>query len=433
MLFVRRGAFWATAALIALPAAACGRAHPAHEAPGLDASAGDDADDTSPDGGDDTGDDGPTLIAPADAAPVCRTCKSSGWTCGKNSDGCGNIIDCGTCKAPQTCGGGGYSKCGLAGGDGGPCVPTTCKGLGYNCGPAGDGCGGLLQCGQCAPQLVCGAAGPGVCGMPCGGLCSQQPVCEGGGSTIVSGRVVAGTLPAYGSPDPVPNVLVYVPNGPLVPFAPGVQCSQCGAEVTGNPLVTTHTAYDGTFSLPNVPAGDAIPIVIQLGRWRRLVTFKVPACATTALGDIHMPRSQGEGDIPRTAISTGSADAMECVLLKMGVDAAEFTPDTGAGRIHVFSGYDADGGFNGSGAGAGPGTRPESALTGDHGQTLFLYDQVLFPCWGDQYLKGADDLANLVFYADQGGRVFATHYSYSWLFQNPPFDQTAQWNPNHGA
>ena len=39
-----------------------------------------------------------------------------------------------------------------------------------------------------------------------------------------------------------------------------------------------------------------------------------------------MPRnSEAKGDIPLTAISTGDVDAIECVLLKMGVDPTEFT------------------------------------------------------------------------------------------------------------
>jgi hypothetical protein len=37
--------------------------------------------------------------------------------------------------------------------------------LGYNCGPAGDGCGGTLQCGTCSAPQTCGGGGtPNVCG-----------------------------------------------------------------------------------------------------------------------------------------------------------------------------------------------------------------------------------------------------------------------------
>src|SRR5205807_1623542 len=82
--------------------------------------------------------------------------------------------------------------------------------------------------------------------------------------------------------DPLVNVLVYVPNAPVLPFAPGVSCDTCdGATsiVTGSPLVSTTTGVDGTFTLPNMPVGKNIPLVIQNGRWRRqMVIPDVASC-----------------------------------------------------------------------------------------------------------------------------------------------------------
>jgi hypothetical protein len=372
------------------------------------------------------------------------TCQALNYNCGYADDGCGNLLNCnadgGGCTPPAFCGGGGFNQCGGnsgAGPDGGNiCKPVTCAQLGYNCGPAGDGCGGQLNCGPtdggaCAAPNTCGGGGkPGQCGNSnCTGLCGQQVKCDGGALTTITGRVVAGTLPTYGTPDPVPNVLVYVPGSALQPFKPGVQCSTCGAEVSGNPLVSTTTAFDGTFTLPNVPASVAtgvtqIPVVIQLGRWRREVFFQIPQCVTTAVGDIRMPRNQSEGNIPLTAISTGSVDAIECVLLKMGVDQAEFTTQTGGGRMNIYSGD------SGSGVSAGTGTTNEAALM-DTGGSFMNYDQILFPCWGARYTKTNTELTNLVTYANAGGHFFATHFSYSWLFQNNPFNTTAQWNVDH--
>jgi hypothetical protein len=50
-------------------------------------------------------------------------------------------------------------------GDTEPCVPTTCAALGFTCGPAGDQCGGQLNCGSCAGSETCGGGGqPSVCG-----------------------------------------------------------------------------------------------------------------------------------------------------------------------------------------------------------------------------------------------------------------------------
>jgi hypothetical protein len=383
---------------------------------------------------------GGTGPAEGGAASACTpaTCASLGFACGTAGDGCGSVLDCGSCGAPAFCGGGGFSVCGGHGGSGSPsaCVPATCQKLGYDCGPTGDGCGNLLQCGACGGPDICGGGGvPGVCGHDCTGLCTQQVACAGPPTTI-TGRVLAGVsswVPSGTPPDPVPNAIVYVPSAPLQPFRPGAQCTQCGADVSGSPLVATTSAFDGTFTLANVPVGVHIPIVVQLGRWRREVFFDVTgSCATTSMGDIHLPRNEGEGDIPLTAISTGAVDSLECILLKMGVDESEFagTATGSGGRIHLYSS-----GFGSADAsGHGPGaslfdSEPEAALLGAGGAYMG-YDQIMLPCWGDEFLKTSDELASLVSYANGGGRFFATHFSYTWLFQNSPFDGTASWDVN---
>ncbi len=267
-------------------------------------------------------------------------------------------------------------------------------------------------------------------GSQCQNLQCQLVACDAGTYTTITGRVVAGTISTYGTPDPVPNVLVYIPNAALSPFAAGVQCNtSCNAEVSGSPIVETLTNYDGTFTLTNVPVGSNIPVVIQLGRWRREVQFTIPACATTPVGDIHMPRNKNDStpasaaNIPFTAVSTGSVDALECVLLKMGVDQAEFTQPGGGGRIEI---------YDGNGANAGSGTPNEATLNPTTLTTSPLdnYDQMLFPCWGGQYNKNSNQLANLLAYANAGGRVFATHYSYTWLYTNGAFAGTGNWSVN---
>ncbi len=94
------------------------------------------------------------------------SCASQNITCGPAGDGCGNLIQggCGTCVPPGTCGGGGVA--GQCGGGAG-CVPKTCQDLNVNCGPVGDGCGGLIPtCGTCTGSATCGGGGtPGQCGM----------------------------------------------------------------------------------------------------------------------------------------------------------------------------------------------------------------------------------------------------------------------------
>jgi hypothetical protein len=89
------------------------------------------------------------------------TCAAVGVSCGIVPSGCGDMLDCGSCTAPETCGGGGTpGVCGT-----GSCLPRTCADQGYDCGPAGDGCGGVLDCGSCDPCTpTCGADTlPGHC------------------------------------------------------------------------------------------------------------------------------------------------------------------------------------------------------------------------------------------------------------------------------
>jgi hypothetical protein len=96
-----------------------------------------------------------------------RTCAEQSLACGPAGDGCGNVIQCGDCTAPQTCGGAGVSgQCGAPpSGGGGQCTPETCASQNIGCGSASDGCGNLLDCGTCVPPLSCGGGGvPGQCG-----------------------------------------------------------------------------------------------------------------------------------------------------------------------------------------------------------------------------------------------------------------------------
>jgi hypothetical protein len=103
---------------------------------------------------------------PPPPKPLCTpiTCQQQNIGCGPAGDGCGGLLQCGPCNPPQTCGGGGVNgQCGYP--EAGKCVPNTCQSLGLNCGPAGDGCGGLLQCGTCVFPDTCGGGGvAGVCG-----------------------------------------------------------------------------------------------------------------------------------------------------------------------------------------------------------------------------------------------------------------------------
>ncbi len=360
---------------------------------------------------------------------VCtpKTCAGQSYDCGSQSNGCGTILDCGTCPTGETCGGGSNPQVGVCGSV--TCTPKTCADQGYNCGMATDTCGTVIDCGTCASG-TCGASSPNVCGsaLSCTGLCTQQTTCAGGGTTTITGKVFApnGTDPLY-------NTLVYVPNSAVLPFVDGVavpHCS-CGSDVSGSPLVSTATATDGTFTLTNMPVGTNIPLVIQNGRWRRqFVIPSVPACTTTALpstgtSQLRMPKTHLEGDIPLMGFVTGALDALECVLRKIGIADTEFSDPTGTGRVRFYQG-DGDPGATYSGS-----TPVEDSLWASDA-SIEKYDMVYFACQGDEYDKTPAQQKVVIDYANNGGRVFTTHYSYVWLFDDAPFSGTANWavDPN---
>ncbi|HEY8086989.1 MAG TPA: hypothetical protein VIF09_04070, partial [Polyangiaceae bacterium] len=114
---------------------------------------------------------------PGPPTPSCTpiTCGDQNITCGPASDGCGNALQCGNCTPPLTCGGGGKpGQCGAP--DGGSCTPQTCLQQNIFCGPAGDGCGNEIpNCGNCTPPQTCGGGGKaGQCGLPEAGSCQPE-------------------------------------------------------------------------------------------------------------------------------------------------------------------------------------------------------------------------------------------------------------------
>ncbi|MBL8957468.1 MAG: hypothetical protein JNK82_42235 [Myxococcaceae bacterium] len=367
------------------------------------------------------------------------TCASQGFNCGPAGNGCGIQLDCGDCTMPETCGGGGTpGVCGR------PitCVPKTCADLDAGCGQQSNGCGGLTpNCGTCTMPEICGGAGiPSRCGAilpdagtdagrPCVNLCQQQMACTGMPKTTITGTVLAPTPPAFGNPDPLPGAFVYVPNGTVTPFTPGVQCEKCSASVSGDPLVSATSAVNGTFTLENAPCGQNIPLVIQLGRWRRQITIpNVACCANTALtaDQSRLPRRQAEGspndNIPLFAVTTGSADNLECILPKIGIDSSEFTTPAGTGRVRLYR----DNGVNPLGG------LPAATTLYNDPTELAKYDVVVIDCVGGESNKSAAQRGNLESYANNGGRVFTSHYGYVWLYNDPntiSFTGTATWQP----
>ena len=93
---------------------------------------------------------------------------------------------------------------------------------------------------------------------------------------------LSGTVTTPGQTDPLYNAVVYVARGNVDAIASGASCDRCGGLSAAKAVTATLTGPDGKFKLTGVPLGDAVPLVIQLGKWRRVVSVKVTGCARCA-------------------------------------------------------------------------------------------------------------------------------------------------------
>ncbi len=288
--------------------------------------------------------------------------------------------------------------------------------------------------------------GTGTGGPPdaCVGLECKEVDCTGMGigTTRLSGVVYApnGTLPLF-------NATVYVPNTDPGPLAAGVTCSRCNDVLQGNPVVQTTTDELGHFALDNVPVSANLPVVIQIGKWRRQITVDTVAqCADNPLtvAQTRLPSKKSEGDMPQIAITTGNADALDCLVRKLGIDDSEISNDAGTGKVHLYSGNGANK-FD-----------PTFANTGDFTDATTLwsdltklkkYDILILSCEGawpsDRGTPSTPGGTNSVApqaalqavsdFSDLGGRVFASHWHNYWLENGPtPWPSIATFAANRG-
>jgi hypothetical protein len=259
---------------------------------------------------------------------------------------------------------------------------------------------------------------------PCKGLQCQQQACGGGTSTTVTGTVwdPAGKNPLY-------NAIVYVPNAPLDPITHGATCDKCGTLASGAPVVTTITDTKGQFVLKDVPVGKDIPLVIQIGKWRRqLVLPEVKACVDNPISDknqTRLPKNKTEGDMPKIAL-TGGCDPIHTLMQKIGIDPAEFTNDSGAGTVHVFAGK--------KNQNAGIAGATDAYAFWGNLQKMMQYDIIINECECSPYPRdtAGNGYANMAAYLNAGGRAFNSHYHINFFGEqrkaDPGLQSTATWS-----
>jgi len=293
----------------------------------------------------------------------------------------------------------------------------------------------------------------------CVGLECQQSTCTRGKCTVKAcaggGRTtMTGTVYDPAGKNPLSNVTVYIPNKALDPIADGPSCDPCNpvngtSLVSGQPVALTKTNTAGHFTLGmspdgDVPAGADIPLVVQVGKWRREVKIAtVTACEVNTLdpGLTRLPHDQSEGHIPKIALTTGQLDALECLLRKVGIADSEFTPETGPGRVNFYAGGGGPEAYD-------PSLNGGAAITParpwwDSLDNLKKYDIVLHSCEGSYgaFDTGSEPMSTkseaarqaLQDFADMGGRVFASHWHVYWFERGPAaFKSIATFNHRTG-
>jgi hypothetical protein len=302
-------------------------------------------------------------------------------------------------------------------GSGSGSTGATSSGMGVATGGAPDGNGGSI--GFIAPPTPVLDSG-----LDDGGEL-PDPNCPAGVHTSVSGLVYD---PSF--QDPLYNITVFAPKSATLPTLPkGVTPESCMCDALYPSFYgSAVTDATGHFKVDNVPPGTNVPLVVQTGKWRK--EFMIPSvtkCIDNPQPDktLRMPKNEimGDGNMPDFAISTGQSDSLECLLLRIGVDADEWVPGPStAGHIHI---------FQGNGATTMPAAPASYMGLWDSTADLMNYDVTLLSCEGEETENVTDaNRQSLLDYSNAGGRVFASHWHYSWFNQGPfAADNLATWYP----
>jgi hypothetical protein len=292
-----------------------------------------------------------------------------------------------------------------------------------------------------------GSNGGSGCGLTgCGDGSEVEPTGDGGCTNLqcdvhscsgsTNGTQITGTVLDPAGRNPLYNVVVYVPNsqgGKLQPIPIGVNSTSCSCDAlfSGDPITYALTDTSGNFTLNNVPDGAQIPLVVQIGKWRKEITLpSVTQCTSNSAGKINLPKNLSDGayaSIPNIAVSTGGADTLECLLTRVGVDEAFFTGSTTGPGVHIFQGY---------GGNAASGSQAPAQALWDSQADLMQYDIIMLSCEGTPTVNVTATTASYLGpYVSAGGRVFAEHYHYAFFTSYattsgtayPQFQNVANW------
>ena len=239
------------------------------------------------------------------------------------------------------------------------------------------------------------------------------PTCPGQAS------IIQGTVFAPNGTDPVPGATVFVPAKTPELFPPSVRCEACGSLGSSNNFWTSTTKWNGSFVLTGVCPGTRT-LVFQNGRFRRLISVKVPAKSTVKIPahQSRLPRRNKEFNvsdaIPKIAVATGDYDKMECVLRKMGLQDGTYDLYEGAKVLK-----------------SNP-PHPTFASLVTNLTKMKTYNIIFINCTDNTYetqLKNSLVVGNLQKYVQAGGRLYVTDWSYDWIEQVASFSPFIDFEP----
>lgn len=125
-----------------------------------------------------------------------------------------------------------------------------------------------------------------------------------------SGAEISGVVTAPNGEDPIPGAVVYLARSRPAPQPEGVSCDRC--ELPPDVLAFSVSDARGRWSfIRGVNESGSFFLVVQKGRFRRVVPFEATACAPRALPPAmtKLPGSSAEGEIPRILVASGTTDA----------------------------------------------------------------------------------------------------------------------------
>ena len=213
---------------------------------------------------------------------------------------------------------------------------------------------------------------------------------------------------------PLYNVMVYVPSAELDPIVEGVSCDSCDTTASGRPVrppspiravprdaecARRHQHPDGD------PDGQMAPAD------RPARGALVPGERIHNRDQLRLPRDSSEGHLPRIAMTTGSADKLECLLRQIGVADTEFTTPEGGGRVNLYHETGTES------LASGPTLPAATTLLGST-EALSSYDVIIMSCHGDSGYgrqQPTSEKEAMKAYLDRGGRAFGSHFYFSYL------------------